>query len=152
MDEYKQYVYMRRPLIYSKLDVGDLRVQKALRTRLRCKPFKWFLQNVAFDLLKNFPLEEPSFAYGGIKNLGTNLCADTISQSGPSPIAVALCAENLAHPHLTQTFSLTLKHELRIRYEKLCWLNHIDNAVWFFPCASEVELPDEKMLWRYDQV
>lgn len=142
---------MRQPLVYSKLDAGDLNAQKTLRETLQCKSFKWFLENVAFDLVKRFPLDEPSFAYGGIKNLGTNLCADTMSKDGLTPVGLYPCAESLAYPHLTQTFSLTLKYEIRERFEARCWSNPFENTVWFFPCV-ENQTPDEIMLWRYDTV
>lgn len=152
MDEYKQYLYMRQPLIYGKLNPGDLTKQKALRKRLQCKSFKWFMENVAFDLVKQFPLDEPSFAYGGIKNLGWNLCADTMSQHGITPVGVYSCAENLDYPYLTQTFSLTLEHEIRERFEERCWSIGPNDVVWFLPCKKEDRPKTDKMLWRYDTV
>lgn len=152
MDEYKNYLYMRQPLVYSKLDPGDLTKQKALRKRLKCNSFKWFMENVAFDLVKHFRLDEPSFAYGGVKNLGWNLCADTMSKDGMAPVGVYPCAESLEYPHLTQTFSLTLNQEIRERFEHRCWSIAFNNAVWFFPCEAPDRIPKDKMLWRYDTV
>lgn len=152
MDEYKEYLYMRQPLIYLKLDAGDVSVQKVLRERLQCKSFKWFLENVAFDVLHKYPLDEPSFAYGGIKNLGTNLCADTMSLNGNTPVGLYPCAENLAYPQLTQTFSLTLNHEIRERFEHRCWSHNFPNSVWFIGCTMAGEKPSDQLLWRYDMV
>ena len=34
--------------------------QLAVRERLQCKSFKWFMEEVAADLLKYFPYEEPA--------------------------------------------------------------------------------------------
>lgn len=41
------------------VDVGDISEQLAVRERNKCKPFKWFMENVAFDLAKHYPLIEP---------------------------------------------------------------------------------------------
>ena len=66
MDEYKEYLYMRKTK-YRDLDPGDLTEQKAVRERLQCKSFKWFMKNVAFDLPKKYPLvEPPDFATGEV--------------------------------------------------------------------------------------
>ena len=67
MDEYAEYLYKRRPH-YRNIDPGDLTVQKAVRERLNCKPFKWFIENIAFDLpLKYPPIEPPDLAEGEVK-------------------------------------------------------------------------------------
>ena len=67
MDEYKEYLYKRRPH-YRSIDPGDLTEQKAVRTRLRCKSFKWFMEVVAFDLPKTYPMVEPlNFAEGEVR-------------------------------------------------------------------------------------
>lgn len=58
MDEYKEYLYLRRPH-YRNVDAGDLSEQMAVRERLNCKPFKWFMEKVAFDLPKKYPMVEP---------------------------------------------------------------------------------------------
>ncbi|GFS39403.1 n-acetylgalactosaminyltransferase 6 [Trichonephila inaurata madagascariensis] len=64
MDEYKEYLYMRRPH-YRGLEVGNLTEQKLLRKRLGCKSFKWFMENVAFDQPKKYPpIEPPDYAKG----------------------------------------------------------------------------------------
>lgn len=66
MDEYKEYLYLRRPR-YRNLEVGDLSAQLEIRERLQCKPFKWFMKNIAFDLPKKYPpIEPPDFASGEV--------------------------------------------------------------------------------------
>ena len=67
MDEYKEYLYLRRPQ-YRNLEVGDLWAQHGIRERLKCKPFKWFMKNIAFDLPKKYPpIEPPDFASGEVR-------------------------------------------------------------------------------------
>lgn len=66
MDEYAQYLYMRRPH-YKHIDPGDLTKQKALREKLQCKPFSWFMKSIAFDLpLKYPPIEPDDFGFGEV--------------------------------------------------------------------------------------
>ncbi len=58
MDEYAEYLYKRRPQ-YRSIDPGDLTKQREIREKLHCKPFKWFMEEVAFDLVKKYPPVEP---------------------------------------------------------------------------------------------
>lgn len=68
MDEYKEYLYQHDPDRYPNLDAGDLTKQKAIREKLQCKPFKWFMEEIAFDLPKKYPpVEPPDFAWGTIR-------------------------------------------------------------------------------------
>ena len=64
MDEYAEYLFKRRPHDRD-IDPGDLTEQRAIRTKLKCKPFKWFMEEVAFDLTKYYPLIEPENLAGG---------------------------------------------------------------------------------------
>lgn len=150
MDEYKQHIYNRQPLVYSNVDMGDISKQIALRNRLQCKPFKWFMENVAFDLLEHYPLEEPSFAYGGIRNLGINRCVDTLSSHGNAALGLYTCADNISYPHSTQSFSLTLHYDIRQRFSKRCWSKHGRTAVWLVSCKDDFRYNHQ--LWRYDLV
>lgn len=88
MDEYKEYLYKKRPdyrtadtgSVVNKFaylavtlhyyEIGDLSKQKALRERLKCSPFKWFMESVAFDQPLNYPAIEPEdYARGDIRNV-----------------------------------------------------------------------------------
>jgi len=64
MDEYKEYLYQRRPH-YRQLDPGDITAQLAIRTKLKCKPFSWFMKEIAFDLPKKYPPVEPPLTADG---------------------------------------------------------------------------------------
>jgi hypothetical protein len=69
MDEYKEFLYLRRPH-YRSIDTLDISPQLAIREKLKCKPFKWFMTEVAFDLEKHYPsVEPPNFGEGEV---GTN--------------------------------------------------------------------------------
>ena len=58
MDEYKEYLYARRPELRS-IDAGDLSAQLTIREKLKCRSFRWFMTEVAFDIVNLYPLIEP---------------------------------------------------------------------------------------------
>lgn len=66
MDEFAEYIYQRRPE-YQHLSAGDVTAQKELRSNLNCKSFKWFMNEVAWDLPKFYPpVEPPAAAWGEV--------------------------------------------------------------------------------------
>ena len=68
MDEYKEYLYSRKAN-YRSIETGDISAQLAIREKLKCKSFKWFMTEVAFDLvLKYPPVEPPVTAEGEVSN------------------------------------------------------------------------------------
>ena len=66
MDEYKEYFYIREPQI-SKLDYGNITEQKLIREKLKCKPFSYFMEKVAYDLTEKFPLPPKNKVWGEVK-------------------------------------------------------------------------------------
>ena len=51
MDDYKRYYYERRPDLQRRhLDYGDISDRLALREKLKCESFEWYLRNVYPEL------------------------------------------------------------------------------------------------------
>ncbi|XP_075555018.1 N-acetylgalactosaminyltransferase 7 isoform X2 [Dermacentor variabilis] len=90
MDEYKEYFYTREPLA-TYYDAGDLSTQLALREKLKCKSFRWFMKNVAYDVLKNFPLLPRNLYWGEIRHDATGQCLDAMGAHPPSTAALSAC-------------------------------------------------------------
>ncbi|VDO85368.1 unnamed protein product [Heligmosomoides polygyrus] len=67
MDEYAQYYFIREPQA-QKVDPGDLTAQMALKERLHCKPFKWYMDKVAYDVLPSYPLPPKNKVWGEARN------------------------------------------------------------------------------------
>ncbi len=65
MDEYKEHFYTREPSI-ANLDIGDVSAQKELRKKLGCKPFSWFMSEVAYDMIEKFPIPPKNKVWGEV--------------------------------------------------------------------------------------
>ena len=61
--------------------LGDISKQVEIRKRLQCKPFKWFMETIAFDLSKVYPpIEPPNFSEGAISSFqDRSFCVDAIN-------------------------------------------------------------------------
>ena len=75
MDEYAEYLYKRRPH-YRSINTGDISDQLAIRKKLNCKPFSWFMKEVAFDLTKYYPPVEPEDLASGNVSRAPNAVPD----------------------------------------------------------------------------
>ena len=64
LDEYKELYYEIKPH-HRAVPTGDISERVALRQRLQCKPFKWYLDNVFPDMF--IPLDENVHARGNIR-------------------------------------------------------------------------------------
>ncbi|XP_053689956.1 N-acetylgalactosaminyltransferase 6-like [Sabethes cyaneus] len=151
MDEYKEFLYMRDRKKYDNTDAGDLSKQLAIREKLQCKPFKWFMEKVAFDLIEKYPpVEPPDFANGAIQSLSSpNLCVDTLSHGEKQTIGLFSCASDKIQPQPNQYFQLSWHRDLRIKFGELCWdvSESGQNAkILLFHCHGG----QGNQLWRYD--
>lgn len=91
MDEYKEFFYAREPLA-RQLDAGDLSKQKALRDRLQCKSFKWFMENVAYDVEPKYPKLPPNKQWGALQSVKYHThCFDSMGQNPPAVVGATHC-------------------------------------------------------------
>lgn len=90
MDEYAEYFYTREPLAQF-LDIGDITKQLELRQRLKCKSFRWFMDNVAYDVPGSFPVLPKNLHWGELRSVGTGQCLDSMGNSPPRVIGVSHC-------------------------------------------------------------
>ncbi|EDQ90491.1 uncharacterized protein MONBRDRAFT_24325 [Monosiga brevicollis MX1] len=86
MDEYKQIVMDTRG--FEGVDPGDLSDRKAIRDRLQCKSFKWYLDNVHPDLY--VPDLHPKMA-GVIADPQKRQCIDNMQHDRGGPVGVYGC-------------------------------------------------------------
>lgn len=146
MDEYAEYLYSRRPH-YRNIDPGDLTEQKALRERLHCKPFKWFMTQVAFDLPFRYPPIEPSpYAEGKIKPASNpQLCVDAHHGDQLDKLHLNTCSDDTP---AEQQFVFSWHKDIKTKKRNMCWdlpNSKPKSPVLLFGC----HLSGGNQLWRY---
>ncbi|XP_012938182.1 putative polypeptide N-acetylgalactosaminyltransferase 10 [Aplysia californica] len=120
MDEYAEFLYKHRPH-YRNIDPGDLSAQKNIRKKLNCKPFKWFMTEVAFDLVKYYPpVEPPPLAEGEIRNNASNMCIDTRFKGQNRRFELQKCVRDQGGGG-EQQFEFTWHKDIRPKRRNLCF-------------------------------
>lgn len=64
-DEYKDYFYASRPETLT-LAYGDISSLKKFREEHRCKSFKWFMEEIAYDIPLHYPLPPKNVEWGEV--------------------------------------------------------------------------------------
>lgn len=149
MDEYKKYLYMRQPG-WLETDTGDISEQLAVRERNKCKSFSWFMEHVAFDLAKHYPLiEPPDYCNGTIQSLADpKLCVDSKLKGQFDRLdSLGECSKNSQHQ-----FQLSAFKDIRPLKSHNCWdvpdLKDQHAPVLLFGCHKGLG----NQMWKYDMM
>jgi polypeptide N-acetylgalactosaminyltransferase len=113
LDHYKEFFYRGDQQRYAKIDVGDLTKQFELKEKLKCKPFKYFLDVVAPEMLEWYPIVPHMFAALAVKNLGSNMCLGLNKSSYHIPIILDNCPADLSKPEHHSDFILTWDRSIK---------------------------------------
>lgn len=89
--EHREYFYTREPSVRG-YPVGDISKQIQFKEEHKCKDFKWFMENVAYEVYERFPKLPPNKAWGEVKLKKGTSCMDTMGQAvGGGAIGLSYC-------------------------------------------------------------
>ncbi|XP_049315267.1 polypeptide N-acetylgalactosaminyltransferase 8 isoform X2 [Bactrocera dorsalis] len=150
LDEYQDVLYKYNPELVQ-IDVGDVSKRRALRKRLQCKPFKWYLDTIAPDLVKKYPpFAPPDYASGAIQSVAApQLCLDLMELPVENPIGVLRpCSPKLNHPTDSQNWQLTFHRHLQQANDNCLEVqsNKLNAFIWLWPCHYQ----GDNQFWYYD--
>ncbi|XP_041115390.1 N-acetylgalactosaminyltransferase 7-like isoform X1 [Polyodon spathula] len=89
-DEYKDYFYASRPET-SALAYGDISELKKFREEHKCKSFKWFMEEIAYDISAHYPLPPKNVDWGEIRGFETNYCIDSMGHTNGDIVELGPC-------------------------------------------------------------
>lgn len=140
MDDYKRLFYMKRPKL-KEADYGDISERVALRKRLQCKSFKWYLDNVYPE---KFVIDEDIRAWGAVKNPASKMCMDTLNVEENRRYEMGIYTCMTFSPN--QVLSLTLKDTLRREDSCLSSVAGAGGPVVVKECSGS-----DRELWLHDK-
>lgn len=88
--KFRDYFYTREPLA-TFYDPGDLSNQLALKEKLQCKSFSWFMDRIGKVVYKQFPPLPPNTQWGEVRSVANQKCLDTGSSSPPRVVHLTSC-------------------------------------------------------------
>lgn len=137
MDNYKEFVFMKRPDL-KRVYHGDLTSRLELRNRLKCKSFKWYLDNI-------YPEQQvPATSYlvhGEVRNPKSGLCLDTMGRSIGDELGVFRCHGQGGN----QQFLVSKDHQLSTEQGSLFCVDAVASSLLLLSCD------DSKKQWTVSQ-
>ncbi|XP_076463576.1 N-acetylgalactosaminyltransferase 7-like isoform X2 [Babylonia areolata] len=89
-EEHKEYYYTREPLGRG-APIGDISKQLQFKEEHNCKSFKWFMENVAYEVYDKFPKLPPNKAWGEVRQPSTQHCWDSLNQGVGGEVGLRMC-------------------------------------------------------------
>ncbi|KAG8014991.1 N-acetylgalactosaminyltransferase 7 [Nibea albiflora] len=89
-DEYKDYFYASRPETLT-LAYGDISELKRFREEHRCKSFKWFMEEIAYDIPLHYPLPPKNVEWGELRGFETSYCIDSMGRTNGGNVEIGPC-------------------------------------------------------------
>ncbi|XP_069194708.1 polypeptide N-acetylgalactosaminyltransferase 5 isoform X1 [Procambarus clarkii] len=86
LDDWKEFYYSINPGARS-VDYGDVSSRRKLRKDLKCKSFRWFLENIYPE--SQMPLDY--YYLGEIRNAETQSCLDTLGRKSGENLGTSYC-------------------------------------------------------------
>ncbi|KAG5684136.1 hypothetical protein PVAND_013377 [Polypedilum vanderplanki] len=149
-DEYQNVVLNRHPERYKSVDAGNLARERTIRLGLHCRPFQFFLEFVAPEILERYPVENPGyFVRGAIRSKSnpkfcleaTNVgnLVDGISEK----LIVKDCSGDYVNPQdPRQAFTLTYQRNIQLYIYDYCIDNTLNLNICHFQGGNQ--------LWQYN--
>ncbi|KAM6440415.1 N-acetylgalactosaminyltransferase 7 isoform 2-T2 [Liasis olivaceus] len=89
-DEFKDYFYASRPETKA-LAYGDISDLKKFREDHKCKSFKWFMEEIAYDITSHYPLPPRNMEWGEIRGFETAYCIDSMGHTNGGFVELGPC-------------------------------------------------------------
>lgn len=111
--QFKEFFYTREPWLRG-APYGNISEQLKVKKDKNCKSFKWFMDNVAFDVYDRFPALPPNVAWGEVRNTyGNRHCWSIATANVGDPVRTSTCGS----PHTQlgiQHFRINVKGQIAI--------------------------------------
>ncbi|CAG2109825.1 unnamed protein product, partial [Medioppia subpectinata] len=138
-DEFQRYFFMHRNDL-KKVDAGDLTDRLALKDRLHCKSFGWYLKHIYTE--EKFIFDRNAKAYGFVRNGVSNLCLDNLNREEDKThnLGLYVCApDRPADVWTNQVFTLNNDGELR-REESCATVESMDDTVVQMAKCNDIKM------------
>ncbi|XP_061192693.1 polypeptide N-acetylgalactosaminyltransferase 5-like [Saccostrea echinata] len=137
MDDYKKIYYDRIFYSQNNVNIGDISERKAIRERLQCKSFDWYIKHVYPEVYVPYGCK----ATGQVKI--NNICIDSYTSGNffGKPVSVKGCVPVGMSQHWTLT------RENTIRRDEGCLVYNGINSVLVGPCTTL----SKYLQWEYTQ-
>lgn len=117
LDDYKKYLYEKDPKRWDHIPVERSKSSE-IAHRKQCKPFQYFLDEVAPDLTEFAPFEQQSvYASGILRSVPIpNRCLSDLGYKKGRPVGISKCTEILEDEDaFNQHWELTRLHQIKSR-------------------------------------
>uniref|UniRef100_UPI00398E6D78 N-acetylgalactosaminyltransferase 7 isoform X1 n=2 Tax=Pristiophorus japonicus TaxID=55135 RepID=UPI00398E6D78 len=89
-DEYADYFYASRPETKA-MAYGDITELKKFREEHHCKSFKWFMDEIAYDIADHYPLPAKNLEWGEIRGYESDYCIDSMGHTNGGFVELGPC-------------------------------------------------------------